>query len=85
MCIRDRFGIDVSKREPIETIPNQDNIDYLSTKSKRMGHMLDLDTIAYRGVPIPIAPKNISKEAALNRPFVTLTYAQSIDGSIALD
>ena len=81
----EKFGIDVSKREPIETIPNQDNIDYLSTKSKRMGHMLDLDTKAYRGVPIPIAPKNISKEAALNRPFVTLTYAQSIDGSIALD
>ena len=78
----EKFGIDVSKREPIETIPNQDNIGYLSTKSKRMGHMLDLDTKAYRGIPIPVVPQNMS---ALKSPFITLTYAQSIDGSIALD
>ena len=78
----EKFGIDVSKREPIETIHNQDNIGYFSTKSKRMGHMLDLDTKDYRGIPIPVVPQNMS---ALKRPFITLTYAQSIDGSIALD
>ena len=81
----EKFGIDVSKREPIETIPNQDNIGYLSTKSKRMGHMLDLNTKTYRGIPIPVAPKSMSGDLELERPFATLSYAQSIDGSIALD
>ena len=34
------FGLDVVERVPIETAPHKENIDYLTAKKKKLGHML---------------------------------------------
>ncbi len=36
------YGIEVVKRIPIETKPHQENIEYLRTKAKKMGHLLSI-------------------------------------------
>lgn len=36
------FGLKVTERVPIESIPNDDNRKYLMTKKNKMGHLLDL-------------------------------------------
>jgi len=36
------YGIEVVERVPIETKPNQENIEYLKTKVKKLGHLLSL-------------------------------------------
>jgi 3,4-dihydroxy 2-butanone 4-phosphate synthase/GTP cyclohydrolase II len=65
-------GISVKARIPIQAGVNDENLKYLETKANKMRHMLDLDLMAM--------PKAGS---AKGRPFVTLSYAQSLDGSIA--
>ena len=67
-----QLGIVVSRRVPLETAVHQQNFAYLQTKVSRMRHLLSLETAA----PIPPPP-------VLDRPFVTLSYAQSVDGSIS--
>lgn len=36
------YGIEVIERVPIETKPHQDNIEYLKTKARKMGHLLSI-------------------------------------------
>lgn len=66
------YGVDVLSRIPLQEGINHENLDYLITKAQRMRHMLDLDLLTL--------PRSA---AALARPFVTLSYAQSLDGCIA--
>jgi 3,4-dihydroxy 2-butanone 4-phosphate synthase/GTP cyclohydrolase II len=68
-----RLGIAVSQRVALETAVHQENYAYLQTKVNRMRHLLDLETAVAAFVP-PVSS---------SRPFVTLSYAQSIDGSIS--
>jgi 3,4-dihydroxy 2-butanone 4-phosphate synthase/GTP cyclohydrolase II len=35
------YGLIVTERVPIEVTPNQRNVEYLRTKKKKMGHMLN--------------------------------------------
>ncbi len=35
------FGLEVTERVALETIPNPENIDYLRTKRERMGHLIE--------------------------------------------
>jgi 3,4-dihydroxy 2-butanone 4-phosphate synthase/GTP cyclohydrolase II len=35
------FGLEITGRVPLESMPNPENIDYLRTKRERMGHLLD--------------------------------------------
>ncbi|MEI7886197.1 MAG: bifunctional 3,4-dihydroxy-2-butanone-4-phosphate synthase/GTP cyclohydrolase II [Actinomycetes bacterium] len=35
------FGLEISERVSLESIPNPENIEYLRTKRERMGHLLD--------------------------------------------
>ena len=37
-----RLGVTVVERVPLVTTPNEENLDYLLTKQRRMGHMLGL-------------------------------------------
>jgi 3,4-dihydroxy 2-butanone 4-phosphate synthase / GTP cyclohydrolase II len=36
------YGIEVVERIPIETTPLQENVEYLKTKAKKMGHLLSI-------------------------------------------
>jgi 3,4-dihydroxy 2-butanone 4-phosphate synthase/GTP cyclohydrolase II len=39
----ERYGVAVSERRPIETAPHEDNIAYLRTKRRKLGHLLDVE------------------------------------------
>jgi 3,4-dihydroxy 2-butanone 4-phosphate synthase / GTP cyclohydrolase II len=40
----DGFGLQIVERVPIEMAPNQQNLNYLTTKRDKLGHLLNLDT-----------------------------------------
>lgn len=84
------YGIDITERAPLEPHVNRHNEDYLRTKANRMRHVLDLGKA--NGHAQGNAHNNSLQalEQRIERhfdkagtPFVTLTYAQSLDGSIA--
>lgn len=39
----DGYGLEISERVALETVPTPENIAYLRTKRERMGHLLDFD------------------------------------------
>jgi 3,4-dihydroxy 2-butanone 4-phosphate synthase/GTP cyclohydrolase II len=67
-------GIEIVERVPIEALPNPVNLDYLRTKARRMGHLLE-------GAPFVASAPSANGHHA--RPAVTVHYAQTIDGRIA--
>lgn len=82
----------VSERVPIEPHLNRHNSSYLETKVERMRHMLRIDTTPTGGDgyanPHSADLQSLAQRArryadAHSRAFVTLSYAQSLDGSIA--
>jgi 3,4-dihydroxy 2-butanone 4-phosphate synthase/GTP cyclohydrolase II len=86
-------GLTVTARVPLQTAANPENIAYLSAKMRRMRHLLNLNgalpyAIDARAPDLHYpASKTETHQAftttlADNRPFVTLSYAQSLDGSI---
>jgi len=73
-----------------------DNTNYLQTKSQKLNHMID-DNFGEIKSPLLSTPKerknhsqdlfqyiSFNKLDTQSMPYVTLTYAQSLDGSIAL-
>ncbi|MEZ4718129.1 MAG: GTP cyclohydrolase II [Caldilineaceae bacterium] len=87
------LGVDVCTRVPIEPTVHADNAGYLETKVARMRHMLGMSApapvTAGHGATAPHAPMlqdlrtRLAQHTDPHRPFVTLSYAQSLDGSIA--
>lgn len=88
----ERDGVVVSERVPIEIPHHRENLRYLQTKADKMSHLLSLgqdpreqpefrflDPLFQR-----LADRRFADEPG-RRPFVTLSYAQSLDGSIAVD
>lgn len=69
------LGIPVVQRVPMPAALNVENAAYLATKVERMRHLLNLNGRSPAPVPQP-------KPAPNGRPTVTLSYAQSLDGSI---
>lgn len=71
----ERLGISVVERVPMPPALTVENAAYLATKVERMRHLLNLNGRSPHPSPQPEAVPN-------GRPFVTLSYAQSVDGSI---
>jgi len=83
-------GVDVEERVALEPHLNRHNTEYLQTKVDRMRHMLDLGPLeggqrdnSHRTDVGALQQRAEDHYQNTGRPFVTLTYAQSIDGSIA--
>ncbi len=80
-----QFGVDVTARIPLQTGVNRENMAYLQTKVSRMRHMLDLEPFS---MPLLHSEQQEAQKseppssASRERPYVTLSYAQSLDGSI---
>ncbi len=72
----ERLGISVDERVPLPAKLNVENAAYLATKVKRMNHLLILNGRS----PLAVPPQ--ANPVPNGRPFVTLSYAQSVDGSI---
>jgi GTP cyclohydrolase II len=87
----ENLGIGITERIPLMTRVTSDNCRYLRTKMERLHHLLDLDqptcsftedqVLLFKLGEIPSAGAAHRQEH--DRPLVTLTYAQSLDGSIA--
>ncbi|MFN8613370.1 MAG: GTP cyclohydrolase II [Vulcanimicrobiota bacterium] len=83
-----KWGIRVVSRQPLQVLSHQDNARYLTTKTQRMGHVLDLEKIE-RELATAVSPESAleawvkAQVPPAGRAQVTLTYAQSLDGSIA--
>jgi GTP cyclohydrolase II len=89
------WGVDVAGRLPLETPANPENARYLRTKADRLHHLLRLSQGQGQGSEFQAAQSGIMKDIQVllasapvhrrrtGRPFVTLSYAQSLDGSIA--
>jgi 3,4-dihydroxy 2-butanone 4-phosphate synthase/GTP cyclohydrolase II len=83
-------GVDVVERVPLQTAVTDYNAFYLDTKARRMRHLLDLEAPAANGQEDDLPAKARMLDVLLDtaraprdRPLVTLSYAQSLDGSIA--
>jgi 3,4-dihydroxy 2-butanone 4-phosphate synthase/GTP cyclohydrolase II len=83
-------GVDITERAPLEPHVNRHNADYLRTKVNRMRHILDLSPTNghsqgnKHGNSLQSLEQRAERYFDQNQvPFVTLTYAQSLDGSIA--
>ena len=75
------LDIDVTERVALPADVNAENAVYMRTKVERMRHLLDLNTPT-SVTPVPdVFPTNMVDNG---RPFVTLSFAQSLDGSITL-
>jgi len=70
-----RYGIEIYGRLPIVCVANPFNEGYLRTKHLKMNHLLDTK------VPRPAA--GVTPRGKSARPYVTLSYAQSLDGALA--
>lgn len=84
------LGVAVTRRIPIQIDPGPDNLSYLRTKAARMSHMLEFTSgsngnghhVNGNGSSAPLEMTSMGAKKA-TQPAVTISYAQSIDGSIA--
>ncbi|MES3629083.1 MAG: GTP cyclohydrolase II [Longimonas sp.] len=86
------YDVDVTERVPIEPHLNRHNSSYLETKVERMRHMLQMDAHPPSGDgyanPHSADLQSLRQQArhyaeAHQQAFITLSYAQSLNGAIA--
>lgn len=86
-----RHGVTVEARIPIEVGHHPDNIEYLRSKAERMSHLLSFRERTPEHHELAFIEPLIDQlmlareDSGQPYPFVTVTYAQSMDGSIAAD
>ena len=83
-----QHGIEVAERIPIEVGHHSENLGYLRSKAERMAHLLSFrermpedHELAF--IEPLIDQLTLSRDAEHPFPFVTLAYAQGLDGRIA--
>ena len=87
----ENLGIEITERLPLISRVTPENCEYLLTKARRMNHLLTPEQPgpAFSNDQIllfklrEIATQGDTCRREQQRPLVTLTYAQSLDGSIA--
>ena len=84
------YGVKIASRIPIEVGHHAENLGYLRSKAERMSHQLKFRERHPEGQALafiePLVDQLLlARHADQGHPFVTLTYAQSMDGSIAVD
>ncbi len=82
------LGIKVASREPTSPQVNKENSKYLASKASRMGHLMDMAAAQAVNPSHPngaelFSDKALKHSEKMGQPFLTLTYAQSLDGCIA--
>ncbi len=87
----ENLGISITARLPLLPRVTPENCRYLRTKAERLHHLLDVDqppcsfsddqVLLFKLGEIAAAGRGCHQQHG--RPLVTLTYAQSLDGSIA--
>jgi GTP cyclohydrolase II len=82
------LGVSITTRIPLQPQVTAENATYLLTKVQRMRHLLDLDppfSTLEHALPglESVATRAVDHRRRHGRPFVTLSYAQSLDGCIA--
>jgi len=89
-----RYGINIIERVPLQPSVHSDNAAYLQTKATRMRHLLHLPAAPATLTGATLTPDLAARVRLLQErawryfdqtrtPFVTLAYAQSLDGSLA--
>ncbi|MDQ3901750.1 MAG: GTP cyclohydrolase II, partial [Actinomycetota bacterium] len=78
-------GISVERMEPLQTAAHHRNLGYLRTKQRRLGHV---EPLGHLPDTAPSGPPDVTGllgkvGAPAERPYVVLTYAQTLDGRIA--
>jgi 3,4-dihydroxy 2-butanone 4-phosphate synthase/GTP cyclohydrolase II len=87
-------GLRITGRVPIEPTIHAENVTYLTTKVQRMRHLLQLNgsstLLSLTTLPNPaiklvddLSQQSADFYARYKIPLVTVSYAQSIDGSMA--
>lgn len=82
-------GIKIKSRIPLPPRLTSENARYLKTKASKMNHSIDFNglssTSPERETILRYIKRKINNSKNKNRPFITLSYAQTIDGCIAAD
>jgi GTP cyclohydrolase II len=78
-------GVTVERMEPLQTAAHYRNLDYLRTKQRRLGHVEPTGQVPDVA---PVAPPDVTGllgrvDPPTDRPYVVLSYAQTLDGRIA--
>lgn len=78
-------GITVEAMEPLQTAAHHRNLGYLRTKQRRLNHV---EPLGQAPETAPLVPPDVTDllgrvEPRTDRPYVVLTYAQTLDGRIA--
>lgn len=82
-------GIKIKSRIPLPPRLTPENVTYLRTKVSKMNHKIDFDglssTSPERETILRYVTRKIKNSINQNRPFITLSYAQTMDGCIAAE
>ncbi len=82
-----RSGVRINSRIPLHPRLTPENACYLKTKVLRMNHIINFNRLSStspeRETVLRYALRKIRNHKNKNRPFITLSYAQSLDGCIS--